>query len=154
MKKFNRISSMDEGTRQMMQYRVLNKVNLEEAEEERVHGNRVDSEAGGGDDVRAHHDEQDWDEAEVKLVFLSRDGHAEEEGSEVQRFKMFKVIFYNRKIHLKKRVVRPTTKILPRRMTKSATWLTKKPRRMLEVIRVKASCEALQKFEPTIVVMM
>ena len=42
---------------------ILNKVNLEEAEEERVHGNRVDSEAGGGDDVRAHHDEQDWDEA-------------------------------------------------------------------------------------------
>ena len=63
MKKFNRISSMDEGTRQKMQYRVLNKVNLEEAEEERVHGNRVDGEAGGGDDVRAHHDEQDWDEA-------------------------------------------------------------------------------------------
>ena len=68
MKKFNRIFSMDEGTTQKMklvliQHRVLNKVNLEEAEEERVHGNRVDSEAGGGDDVGAHHDEQDWDEA-------------------------------------------------------------------------------------------
>ena len=46
-----------------MQHLVLNKVNLEEAEEERVHGHRVDSEAGGGDDVGAHHDQQDWDEA-------------------------------------------------------------------------------------------
>jgi len=43
---------------------------LEEAEEECVNCNRVDSEAGGGDDVGAHHDQQDWDEAEMKLVFL------------------------------------------------------------------------------------
>ena len=41
----------------------FNKVNLEEAEEECVNCNRVDSEAGGGNDVGAHHDEQDWDEA-------------------------------------------------------------------------------------------
>ena len=46
-----------------MQNRVLNKVNLEETEEEGVHGNRVDGEAGGGDDVGADHDQQDWDEA-------------------------------------------------------------------------------------------
>ena len=68
MKKFNSIFSMDEGTRQkmkliLMQHRVFNKVNLEEAEEECVNCNRVDSEAGGGDDVGAHHDQQDWDEA-------------------------------------------------------------------------------------------
>ena len=66
--KIFRIFSMEQGIcvvmkLTLMQYRVLNKVNLEEAEEERVHGNRVDSEAGGGDDVRAHHDQQDWDEA-------------------------------------------------------------------------------------------
>ena len=91
MKKFNRISSMDEGTRQKMQYRVLNKVNLEEAEEERVHGNRVDSEAGGGDDVRAHHDEQDWDEAGKRNREMSsrmnkptRDGMKMKEG-EIRR---------------------------------------------------------------------
>ena len=55
---------------------------------------------------------------------------------------------------LKKRVVRPTTKALPKRMTKSATWWTKKPRRMFEVIRVNASWDALQKPEPTMAVMM
>jgi len=55
---------------------------------------------------------------------------------------------------LKKRVVNPTTKIFPSKMTKSATWLTKKPRRMFEVMRVNASWEALQKFDPTIAVMM
>ena len=59
-----------------MQNRVLNKVNLEETEEKRVHGNRVDGEAGGGDDVGAHHDEQDGDEAgkryhEIKKMKVS-----------------------------------------------------------------------------------
>ena len=68
MKNFDRIFSMDEGTSQkmklaLMQHCVFNKVNLEEAKEERVDGNRVDGEAGGGDDVRANHDQQDWDEA-------------------------------------------------------------------------------------------
>ena len=38
--------------------------------------------------------------------------------------------------------------------SKWLTWLTKKPRRMFEVMRVKASWEALQKFDPTIAVMM
>jgi hypothetical protein len=55
---------------------------------------------------------------------------------------------------LKKRVVRPTTKILPRRMTKSATWLTKNPLRAFEVMRVKASWDAVQKLDPTMAVMM
>ena len=96
MKKFNCIFSMDEGTRQkmklaLMQHRVFNKVNLEEAEEERVHGNRVDSEAGGGDDVGAHHDEQDWDEAGKRNRDMSsrmnkptRDGMKMKEG-EIRR---------------------------------------------------------------------
>ena len=69
----------------------FNKVNLEEAEEECVHGNRVDSEAGGGDDVGAHHDEQDWDEAGKRNRDMSsrmnkptRDGMKMKEG-EIRR---------------------------------------------------------------------
>ena len=55
---------------------------LEEAKEEGVDSNGVDGEAGGGDDVGADHDQQDRDEAEVQLVLLPGDGHAEEEGGQ------------------------------------------------------------------------
>ena len=88
MKKFNRIFSMDEGTSQKMKlilmqhYCVFNKVNLEEAEEERVHGNRVDSEAGGGDDVGAHHDQQYWDEAGKRNHSRDEDALANKEQAE------------------------------------------------------------------------
>ena len=41
----------------------VDKIHLEEAEEESVNGNGVDSEAGGGHDVGTDHDQQDRDEA-------------------------------------------------------------------------------------------
>ena len=66
----------------LMQYRVLNKVNLEEAEEECVHGHRVDGEAGGGDDVGAHHDQQYWDEAGKRNHSRDEDALANKERAE------------------------------------------------------------------------
>ena len=85
--KIFRIFSMEQGIcvvmkLTLMQYRVLNKVNLEEAEEERVHGNRVDSEAGGGDDVGAHHDQQYWDEAGKRNHSRDEDALANKEQAE------------------------------------------------------------------------
>ena len=66
----------------LRQFCGFNKVNLEEAEEERVHGNRVDSEAGGGDDVGAHHDQQYWDEAGKRNHSRDEDALANKERAE------------------------------------------------------------------------